>query len=329
MLYNSTKGSSQSFLSEPLQISEQEWGDNIVPFVSISCITYNHEKYIRNAIEGFLMQKTTFPVEILVHDDASSDGTTSILREYEEKYPSLIKSIYQTENQYSQGIKIAYAYQYPRMQGKYYAICEGDDYWIEPLKLQKQVDFLENNTDCSMVFTGCRIEKSTGEIRQVEYKGLGKIDANQYVNNSYYMATASLLIHKKFLQIPNEDWMKKSFAGDFVLRYKALSIGCIGYINLITCVYNKGTEGSWSNRKLSKNIIIKEYSDNIRGLYFIDKHRPISKIVKTSKIDALRVIVYFKMALMKSGWSGLFYLLGNIRKISFFHIGAYIKRMFK
>ena len=119
--------------------------------VSICCATYNHQKYIRDAIEGFLMQKTTFPFEILIHDDASTDGTADIIREYEAKYPDIIKPIYQRENQYSKGIKISQVYQFPRAQGKYIALCEGDDYWIDPLKLQKQVDYMERNSRVSML----------------------------------------------------------------------------------------------------------------------------------------------------------------------------------
>lgn len=114
---------------------------NITPIVSISCITYNHEDYIRDAIEGFLMQKTTFPVEILIHDDASTDKTADIIREYEKKYPHLIKPIYQTENQYSKGIGVSATYQYPRANGNYITLCEGDDYWTDPYMLQKQVVF--------------------------------------------------------------------------------------------------------------------------------------------------------------------------------------------
>lgn len=117
------------------------------PLVSICCITYNHELYIREAIEGFLMQKTTFAIEILLHDDASTDGTAEVIREYEKKYPNLIFPVYQTENQYSKGVKISFTYQFPRARGKYIALCEGDDYWTDPLKLQKQMDFLEKNPE--------------------------------------------------------------------------------------------------------------------------------------------------------------------------------------
>lgn len=142
------------FLEQPVKISEQRWEADVRPFVSISCITYNHEKYIRDAFEGFLMQETTFPVEILVHDDASTDSTSDIIREYESRYPAIFRVIYQTENQYSKKVKIGFTYQYPRVRGKYYATCEGDDYWIDPLKLQKQVNFLESHTDYALVCGG-------------------------------------------------------------------------------------------------------------------------------------------------------------------------------
>lgn len=140
-------------LSEPIPISDQVWTEGTIPLVSIDCITYNHENYIRDAIEGFLMQKATFPVEILIHDDASTDNTANIIREYEKKYPQLFKPIYQIENQYSQKSGIITKIQNDRVRGKYIAKCEGDDYWTDPLKLQKQVDFLENNPDYGIVHT--------------------------------------------------------------------------------------------------------------------------------------------------------------------------------
>lgn len=123
--------------------------------VSICCITYNHEKFIRDAIEGFLMQKVNFPIEIIIHDDASTDGTADIIREYEKNYPLLIKPIYQKENQYSKGVKVSSSLVWPKATAKYIALCEGDDYWVDTLKLQKQVDFLETNTDFGMVHGGC------------------------------------------------------------------------------------------------------------------------------------------------------------------------------
>lgn len=119
--------------------------------VSVACITYNHAPYIRQCLEGFLMQKTNFPIEIIVHDDASTDGTDDIIREYALKYPELFKVILQEENQYSKGVDVL-SLVFERSAGKYIALCEGDDYWTDPLKLQKQVDFLERNKDVTMCF---------------------------------------------------------------------------------------------------------------------------------------------------------------------------------
>jgi len=115
--------------------------------VSIHCLAYNHEKYISDALDSFIMQKTSFAFEVLIHDDASTDGTAEIIREYEKKYPDIIKPIYQTENQYSKHVSIFRTYQLPRMKGKYYAVCEGDDYWTDPYKLQKQYDAMENHPE--------------------------------------------------------------------------------------------------------------------------------------------------------------------------------------
>ena len=120
------------------------------PLVSVCTQAYNHAPFIRQCIEGVLMQKTTFPFEFLIHDDASTDETADVIREYEARYPDIIKPIYQTENQWSKGVRIVRTFQFSRAQGKYIAMCEGDDYWTDPLKLQKQVEFLETHPDYSI-----------------------------------------------------------------------------------------------------------------------------------------------------------------------------------
>lgn len=118
--------------------------------VCIHCMTYNHENYLADALEGFVMQKTTFPFVAVVIDDFSTDGTADVLRKYEAKYPDIIKAVYLKENYYSQRkSKEPFLKPYDS-QSKYIAMCEGDDYWTDPLKLQKQVDFLESHPDYSM-----------------------------------------------------------------------------------------------------------------------------------------------------------------------------------
>ena len=88
-------------IENPIPVTEQKWEPNVQPLVSISCTTYNHEKYVKDAINGFLMQKTNFRIEILIHDDASTDKTPDIIKEYSDKYSDLFKPIFQVENQYS------------------------------------------------------------------------------------------------------------------------------------------------------------------------------------------------------------------------------------
>lgn len=135
-----------------------------IPLVSISCITYNHAPYIRECLDGFMMQKCDFDFEVLIHDDASTDGSQEIIKEYQERFPNVINPILQTENQWSRGVRGMNAkFNYPRANGKYIALCEGDDYWTDPLKLQKQVDFLEENKDFGLVCTHRHSSEKKGE----------------------------------------------------------------------------------------------------------------------------------------------------------------------
>lgn len=135
--------------------------------VTICCITYNQEKYISKTIESFLIQETNFKYEIIIHDDASTDNTTEIIRSYEKRFPDIIKPIYQTENQYSKGV-IPSQIIYKKAKGKYITICEGDDYWSSQYKLQKQVDFLESHLDYIATSHWCEV-----------------VDENNNVSNDY------------------------------------------------------------------------------------------------------------------------------------------------
>ena len=130
--------------------------------VSVRCATYNHAPYIRQCLDGFVMQKTNFRFEVIVHDDASTDGTTDVVREYAERYPDIIKPMYEQTNQYSVDAKGMNERINSRLVGKYVAICEGDDYWTDPDKLQKQVDFLETHPDYSMCYHAVNYIKDVG-----------------------------------------------------------------------------------------------------------------------------------------------------------------------
>ena len=135
--------------------------------VSISCITFNHAPFIRKCLEGFLMQQVNFPFEVLIHDDASTDGTQAIIEEFQQRYPEVIFPLLQKVNQYRNGVRgMNPKFNFPRSRGKYIALCEGDDYWTDPLKLQKQVDFLESNPDVVLCGHDSMLVNNKGEIIQ-------------------------------------------------------------------------------------------------------------------------------------------------------------------
>lgn len=141
--------------SNPLENAVLPESGNL-PLVSVVCLTYNQEKFVARAIEGFVSQEVNFSFEILIHDDASPDGTLAIVREFEAKYPDLIRVIAQQENQYSKGVRMP-ALVFAQARGKYIAYCEGDDYWTDSRKLQKQVDLLNRHSEVGAVFTDADI----------------------------------------------------------------------------------------------------------------------------------------------------------------------------
>ena len=199
--------------------------------VAIHCLVYNHEPYLRDCLEGFVMQQTNFPFVAIVHDDASTDGSAAIIREYEEKYPDIIKPIYETENQWrkpdgSLGRIMNAAID--ATGAKYVAMCEGDDYWTDPLKLQKQVDFLENHPEYSMCFHGAEIK-----IQGVDRSKCGA--RCEYVQDKEYSSTdlfaewivptASIVYDKQRVNqysIKHPEWATR---GDIILVLKCAHIG--------------------------------------------------------------------------------------------------------
>lgn len=150
--------------------------------VSVICATYNHKDFIRQCLDGLVMQETSFEYEILVNDDASTDGTADIVREYAARYPAIVP-VLQSKNQYSQGIEISLGILYPMARGKYIAECEGDDYWTDPHKLQKQVDYMEAHPECPMCYTQAKVYN----------QGLGNFNERHLMGGPYLGYKALLL----------------------------------------------------------------------------------------------------------------------------------------
>ena len=226
---------------------EQNKDNNQPLMVTIRCIAYNQEKYIRDCLEGFVMQKTNFRFEAIVHDDASTDGTAAIIKEYAEKFPDIIKPILETENQYSKHDGSLQKIMDKACNGKYVAYCEGDDYWIDPLKLQKQVDFMENHPDFSLCGTNGLIlwEEQIQRPSYFNNELQSKEVSFREVISKWYFPTAGLLCRKEVLESYPE-WTYKIYSGDLTLVLMAAYLGKIYYLSDYTCVYRKGLKDSAS-----------------------------------------------------------------------------------
>lgn len=217
------------------------------PLVSICCQTYNHSAFIRQCLEGLLMQKTSFPFEVLINDDASEDGTADIIREYEKKYPDILKPIYQTENQYSKGVDIGLTYNFSRAQGKYIALCEGDDYWTEPLKLQKQVDFLEANPDFAICFHNVMVKKEEENILVYDHftYDVPEVTDIYQLAEGNYIHTASV-IYRKNTNIIKELSSLEGGMIDYIFHMYHAKQGKIKKLQENMAVYRVHKGGVWS-----------------------------------------------------------------------------------
>jgi hypothetical protein len=208
----------------------RRWPRSTPPFVSILCITYNHARYIDDTIRGFLAQQTPFPFEILIHDDASTDQTAELVRQWQRKCPSIIRTVLQTENQFSRGV-CPLDLLLRQARGQYVATCEGDDYWIEPSKLARQVAFLEKHPEFSCSAHNYFLyDEAQLSIRPwFEPKRDALLSERQVMNLTRLLWLPTLVFRKTFTQFPAE----RAFAatGDFVLSSYLGTFGRCAYFD--------------------------------------------------------------------------------------------------
>lgn len=305
---------------------------NEIPLVSISCVTFNHAPYLRECLEGFMMQQCNFKFEILIHDDASTDGTGDIIREYQKKYPEIIKPIIQIENQYSKGIRSMMArFNFPRAKGKYIALCEGDDYWTDPLKLQKQVEFLEKNEDYVLTGHNASIiddqgnlileRKNTSFTKDVDF-------SKEDLKKGKFHLTLTLVFRN--IELPYNEKLKKVGNGDKVLVSMLGHYGKGRYMEDITpAVYRVHSGGMWSilneyaRQKMSKKTITA-----LKNFYIQKKDKGIAKYYEhklaTISRNTMKVLTEsesFKIYIENN----LFFLRYNLKLSKRQHWAAFVK----
>ena len=227
----------------------KRWAYSEPPLLTVAVISYNHENYIAEALDGILMQETDFPFEVIVNDDCSTDNTVKILEAYAKKYPTIIKLILQKENQYSKGVKME-TLLFEKAAGKYVAICEGDDYWIDPHKLQIQLDEMRKVENCQMSFHSAidiwEDKSKKDEITTKQAKGNRLFSASDVVRGGGgFCPTASLIFEKEAVENLPEWFDKTPFSDYFLQIFGSLKGGAL-YIDRPMSVYRRNAAGSWS-----------------------------------------------------------------------------------
>ncbi len=269
-----------------------------IPFVSVCIITYNHENYIAQAIEGALIQKTNFPFEIVIGEDCSTDGTREIVFDYAKKYPNIIRVITSEKNV---GMINNFIRTLNVCKGKYIALCEGDDYWIDPYKLQKQVDFLEANPDCSLCFHNAfKIYENSTKTPELfnDIFFSREVTINEIVNK-WIIPTASIVFKRDILPLPA--WSKNIYSGDMTLALIAVSKGKLFCLNSVMSVYRINLAGSSMTAMVASlkfDFVLKEHIKLYN--FYLNDPLCINKKVIEDKIHFLKKELKFQQLKHKS-----------------------------
>lgn len=309
--------------------------------VTVCCITYNHAKYIRQCLDSLIEQKTNFSFEILIHDDASTDETTEIIKEYVSKYPELFIPIFEEENQYSKGNRaILVQYMLPMARGKYIAVCEGDDFWCDPYKLQKQFDALQKYENCNMCTHRVEIISENGDeygayipqrnISCGEMDGKTLIDYVMY-EDTHLFHTSSMFFRKEAIEMELENipaFMLVTAADDRVLFLFFALNGNIFYIYDCMSKYRIQCEGSWS--KLNAQSKVQALQTDKELLQMISEFNEYTQGRFSDGVYAHQTILSFRILqnerrfkeLLDKRYTKLFKALGKKQKF-YYRLCAY------
>lgn len=252
---------------------------NSQPMLSVLCITYNHEKYINQTIDSFLMQETTFDFEIVIGEDCSTDRTREICLEYKAKYPDKINLLLPEKNQGLMGNFIATL---EACKGKYIAVCGGDDYWTDPLKLQKQVDFLEANPDYSMCFHNTLVVYENNSKESL-LKNHEKYDRDYSAKELFQVQlpfqASSVVFRMTMLHFPKN---YREYAVEDIGLFLSLSeSGKVRGLSDMMSVYRRHENCFSSNYNIEYNLKILKMWDLI-DLDFKNRYRKITNLRRAS-----------------------------------------------
>ncbi|CAH0996921.1 hypothetical protein EMA8858_03056 [Emticicia aquatica] len=232
----------------------------MTPKVSVCVPTFNHEKFIRQTLDGALMQQTNFDIEIVIGDDASTDNNQQIIQEYVDKYPNIIRAFLHKENQGPKepkefGGRNNVLGLLKACKGSYVALCEGDDYWTDPHKLQKQVDFMDANPDYAISHHNMQVIYEDGSPEHFFNDKNQKTTSSivDVLEDRWFIATAATLYRNIFLENDFADWHSRAAAGDWALVIQLAATGKIRYFSEAMGVYRKH-RGGLSNVQSSTNL---------------------------------------------------------------------------
>lgn len=273
--------------------------------VSIKCSVYNHEPYLRQCLDGIVMQKTDFRFEAIVNDDASTDNSADIIREYARKYPDIITPVFHEENVYSKDKVLQRRQMNALCKGKYIAICEGDDFWTDPLKLQKQIDYMESHPDCSLCFTAADVllEKGVPDCDTLSFSEQKTRDIYSVGNDGQWNIPTATILHINDMH--DYPYDSRFLYGDGPLILFMLQKGYLHCIGEITATYRRNPT-SVTFRTVNCQRVITHYEAivDVFGKKYTYAEKKIVNLY-------LKIIRLGKMG--KESWKAIFAILKNPR----------------
>ncbi len=242
-------------LEKPVRITEQVWPEGTVPVVSVFNWAYNHAAFIRESIESILMQETTFPVEIIIHDDASTDGTTEIISEYEAKYPQLFRNVIQSENQWSQEKSVMMPL-FTAPRGEFVALSHGDDYWSHRHKLEIQVKLMREKPELAGCFHRTTLVDTDNKVIKQDYfiseqKQFDFRDCITKLKKQY--ATCSFVFRSSAISNPRPWFIESS--NDMFLELQVALNGTLQFIDKSMGAYRIHAGGVWSSTTPAQKLL--------------------------------------------------------------------------